>query len=343
MTRQVLWLISFLLVCFATTWTIFGTLRHGVTGPTDSYTAYFTDASGLRAGSDVRIAGVRVGRVDAVDLDGTRARVRFRVQRDQPVYGDTRVSIVYQNIVGQRYLGLTKADFGQPGRLADGSTILVEHTEPSFDITNLLNGFEPLFTLLNPDDRGNLSTALIQAMQGDTQATVTLITETSRLAQTVAGPDELLGRVIVSLNSVVGDIAAQGDRLQTTLAQVRTVIDGLASHRDELVSSVGDISRVAGRLAAVLTGAAPDLDELLARQPGFLATLTGNPGGVATLGANLPAVFKGLARITGDSTAMSAQACDFNFTILDLLSPVVPAIVDSATPGGHRKYSAMCR
>ncbi|MCP9624934.1 MCE family protein [Nocardia otitidiscaviarum] len=341
--RNLLWLAAFLVVSLSLTWTILVTLRRDVQGPTHSYTAMFTDASGLRKGSDVRIAGVRVGRVDAVELDGTRARVRFRVQRDQPVYGDTRASIVYQNIAGQRYLGLTLADFGQPARLPDGATIPVEHTEPSFDLTGLLNGFEPLFTLLDPADRGNLSTALIEALQGDVHALTTLITETSRLAQVVAGPDELLGKVITSLNGVVATLAAQGTRLQTTLTQVRTVVDGLAEQRGELVSSLGAISGTVGRLAAVIAGVAPDLEQLLAREPGWLATIVGNPDGVATLGANLPAVFKGLARVTGDSTAMSAQACDFNFTILDLIAPVVPAIVDSATPGGQRRYSAQCR
>ncbi|NNH68543.1 MCE family protein [Nocardia uniformis] len=341
--RNLFSLTVFLTICLTLTWTIFVTLRRDVPGPTNTYTVRFADASGLRTGSDVRIAGVRVGRVESVDLDGTVARVRFRVQRDQPVYGNTRVSVVYQNIVGQRYLGLSMADFGQPERLPDGSVIPIEHTEPSFDITRLLNGFEPLFTLLDPDDRGNLSTSLIQALQGDAHAITTLIAETSRLAQTIAGPDELLGRVIVSLNNVVADIADQGGQLQTTLTQVRTVVDGLNARRGELVTSVGAISTVVGRLAAVLTGVAPDLNELLARQPGFLSTLVDDPAEIAYMGSNLPAVFKGLARVTGDSTAMSAQACDFNFTILDAISPIVPAIIDSATPGGQRKYSAMCR
>ncbi|MFI6865509.1 MCE family protein [Nocardia sp. NPDC050406] len=341
--RQVVWLSAFLVVCLSLTWMILVTLRRDVAGPTHTYSAVFTDVSGLKAGSDVRMAGVRVGRVDSVDLDGALARVRFRVQRDQPVYGNTKAAVVYQNLVGQRYLGLSLADFGRPERLPDGGEIPVERTEPSFDVTALLNGFEPLFTLLDPDNRGNLSNALIQALQGDTAAITTLITETSRLAQTLAGPDEVLGRVITSLNDVTQTLAAQGTALESTLAQVRVVITGLNDRRGQLVSSVGSIGTVVGRLAAILTGVAPDLQAMLGRQPGFLATIVGNPEGMATLGANMPAVFKGLARVTGDSTAMSAQACDFNFTIADFLTPIVPAIVDAATPGGHREYSAMCR
>ncbi|WP_067814658.1 MCE family protein [Nocardia inohanensis] len=341
--RQVVWLSVFLAVCLALTWMILVTLRRDVAGPTDSYTAVFTDVSGLKAGSDVRMAGVRVGRVDAVDLDGAQARVEFRVQRDQPVYGNTKAAVVYQNLVGQRYLGLSLGQFGHPERLPGGAVIPVERTEPSFDVTALLNGFEPLFTLLDASNRGNMSNALIKALQGDTAAITTLITETSRLAQTLAGPDELLARVITSLDEVMRTLAAQGGALESTLTQVRTVVTGLNERRDQLVSSVGAISTVVGRLSAIFTAVAPDLSALLGRQPGFLATIVADPDGMATLGANIPAVFKGLARVTGDSTAMSAQACDFNFTIADFLTPIVPAIVNAATPGGHRQYSAMCR
>lgn len=341
--RRVVWLAAFLTVCLSLTWMILVTLRRDVSGPTNSYSAVFTDASGLKAGSDVRMAGVRVGRVDSVDLDGTRARVRFRVQRDQPVYGDTKAAVVYQNLVGQRYLGLSPADYGHPERLPAGAVIPVEHTEPSFDVTALLNGFEPLFTTLDPGNRGNLSNALINALQGDNTALAVLITETSRLAQTLAGPDQILGRVITSLDAVTQTLAGQGSALETTLTQVRAVITGLYDRRDELISSTGSIATVVGRLSAVMTGVSPDLNALLGRQPGFLSAIVSNPDGMAALGANIPAVFKGLARVTGDSTAMSAQACDFNITLTDFLSPVIPAIVDAATPGGHREYSPMCR
>ncbi|MEU8900287.1 MlaD family protein [Nocardia sp. NPDC048505] len=341
--RQLLWLSGFLAVCLTLTWTILVTLRRDVAGPTNSYSAVFTDISGLRAGSDVRMAGVRVGRVDAVELDGALARVRFRVQRDQPIYGDTKASVVYQNLVGQRYLGLALGRYGRPERLPGGSEIPLERTEPSFDVTALLNGFEPLFTLLDPDNRGNMSNALIKALQGDTAAVATLVVETSRLAATLAGPDEVLGRVLTGLSEVTRTLAAQGGRLETTLTQVRAVVAGIEQHRTGLVASVGSISVVVQRLSAIMSAVEPDLNALLGRRPGFLSTIVANPDAVATLGANIPAVFKGLARVTGDSTAMSAQACDFNITIADFVAPVIPAIIDSATPGGQRRYSAQCR
>ncbi len=341
--RLLAWLAVFLVVCLSLTWTILVTLRREVSGPAYAYTAMFTDVTGLRAGSDVRVAGVRVGRVDSVELDGELAKVRFRVEREQPLYGNTKASVVYQNIIGQRYIGLSLADFGTPERLPDGAVIPVERTEPSFDVTNLLNGFEPMFTLLDPTNRGNLSNALINALQGDQESVVVLISETSRLAQTMAGPDQVLGEVIESLGAVTANLADRGSQLESTLVQLRTGVAGLNARRDELVHSTGSINTVISRLSAISTEASPDFQEMLRRQPGMLSSMVANREGWATLGSNLPLVLKGLSRITGDSTAMSAMPCDFNFTLFNFLKPIIPTIVDAATPGGKRKYTAKCR
>ncbi|MCX2716019.1 MlaD family protein [Mycolicibacterium sp. J2] len=347
--RKLIWLVVFMTACLALTWTILVTLRREIQGDTYTYTAQFTDVTGLREGSDVRVAGVRVGRVDSVTLDNpasgedTLATVRFRVQRDQPIYGNTKASVVYQNIIGQRYIGLTLADFGQPARLADGAAIPVDHTEPSFDVTNLLNGFEPMFTLLDPTNRGNLSNALINALQGDSDYIVILVSETSQLAQSLAGPDQILGRVIDSLNAVTENLASRGTQLHTTLTQMRSVIAGLNAHRDELVNATSSIATVISRLSAITTAAQPDLHDLLSREPGMLSAMVANKDSWATLGSNLPALLKGLSRVTGDSTALNGMACDFNITVFNFLKPIIPTIVNTATPGGQRKYSAKCR
>ena len=112
--RSLFVLVIFLVVSVALTWTVVVTLERGVSGSTSKYAAVFTDVSGLRTGDDVRVAGVRVGRVDSIDLDGANARVSFEIQNDQRIYGDTTASVTYQNLIGQRYLGLSKGNHGAP-------------------------------------------------------------------------------------------------------------------------------------------------------------------------------------------------------------------------------------
>ncbi|WP_283613835.1 MlaD family protein, partial [Mycolicibacterium poriferae] len=54
----------FMVVAVTVTWLVYATLRRDVAGRTVPYAAVFTDVFGLREGDDVRMAGVRVGRVE---------------------------------------------------------------------------------------------------------------------------------------------------------------------------------------------------------------------------------------------------------------------------------------
>ena len=107
----------FMVVAVTLTWLVYVTLRRDVAGQTVPYAAVFSDVFGLREGDDVRMAGVRVGRVEKIELQGDLAKVSFVVQSDQQLLGTTVASVTYQNIVGQRYLGLSLGNIGEPGPL----------------------------------------------------------------------------------------------------------------------------------------------------------------------------------------------------------------------------------
>jgi len=92
----------FMVAALTVTWLVYVSLRRDVAGNTASYSAVFSDVYGLREGDDVRMAGVRVGRVEKIDLDGKLAKISFVVQQEQRLYRNTVASVTYQNIVGQR-------------------------------------------------------------------------------------------------------------------------------------------------------------------------------------------------------------------------------------------------
>ena len=170
------------------------------------------------------MAGVRVGRVEKIELEGDLAKVSFVVQDDQQVLGTTVASVTYQNIVGQRYLGLSLGKTGDPGPLPAGSVIPLERSEPSFDVTTLLNGYEPLFSLLNPRDADNLTKGVIQSLQGDQGSITALVAQTSELTESFAGRDEELGTVITDLNAVMGNLARHNESLDQVLTQVQAAV-----------------------------------------------------------------------------------------------------------------------
>jgi phospholipid/cholesterol/gamma-HCH transport system substrate-binding protein len=334
----------FLILAVMASSLVFVSLRREVSGPTNTYSALFTDVSGMHPGDDVRVAGVRVGRVDRVELRGTIARVTFRVQKDQPLFTNTTASVTYQNIIGQRYLGLLPGASGEQRILPNGSTIPLDRTNPSFDIAYLLNGFEPLFTTLDPQKVDDLTSAIIAAFQGDTGSVLSLITQTSALAESFAGPDDLLGGTISSLNDVVSNLSNQTGLLQKTLRQTAGVLANLDSRRDDLVASVGSINATASRLATIMVNIFPEVQELIRRQPGFATYILQHPDGVAYMAQNTPALLKAVARTNQYGAYGTTYVCDVYAPLpTDVYGRIMVGLIKLASPGNVLQHSAVCR
>lgn len=345
MRKLVLGLVSFLVVTSLMTWLVYSTLQRSVSGPTTGYAAEFTDVFGLRDGDDVRMAGVRVGRVSSIDLlDGNRARVNFQLQDDQKLFANTEASILYQNIVGQRYLDLRLGLAGDATPLAAGSVIPVERTIPSFDVGVVLNGYEPLFATIDPKAADQISNAAIQALQGDSASWATLVEETGTLTETFAGRDALLGDLITGMDRLFGTLARQNENIDKTLANSRAMVDTFNARRPELVSSMGSLSRVIGQLGAVTNEINPSLQALITREPGFVSHLVNIQPQLAFVGANLPLMLKGLARVTNYGAYTNIYACDLNaLAFFPGLNDVTPIIVNAATPGNKAQHTPKCR
>ena len=102
------------------------------------YHATFTDASRLKAGQDVRIAGVPVGTVGDIKLNpDNTVDVSFDVAKRYQLYTSTRAVVRYENLVGDRYLEIT-AGPGELRKISPGSTLPRENTQPALDLDALL-------------------------------------------------------------------------------------------------------------------------------------------------------------------------------------------------------------
>ncbi|MGY1989165.1 MCE family protein [Mycolicibacterium fortuitum] len=337
--------VIFVVVAVVLTTLVYGSLRRDTAGPTDAYSALFTDVTGLREGDDVRVAGVRVGRVDTVALDGDIARVMFRLQRDQQIYPHTVVSVRYQNIVGQRYLGLLGGPRGPADRgLPPGSELGLDQTEPSFDVGALLNGFEPLFTLLDPQQADALSQALIDAFQGDSGAITSLVVQATEVSAVFAERDEVLHNMITGLNAATENLARQDANFDSVVTNARRMITELNLRRQTLVDSVGSLTGAAARLATIGESVYPQLSEFAYREPGIAKHIVSERDQIAFLGANLPLLLKGLARVSQEGSYGNAYVCSLNMMgFFPGLNNLVPRIVELASPGNVVKQSQKCR
>ena len=106
-------------------------------GGGDTYYAAFSESGGLKANDEVRIAGVRVGKVETVELEGDHVKVTFRVDSGAEFGDETHAAIKVKTLLGAMYLSLEPSGSGQ---LAEGTEIPVDRTSSPYDVIDAFSG-----------------------------------------------------------------------------------------------------------------------------------------------------------------------------------------------------------
>jgi phospholipid/cholesterol/gamma-HCH transport system substrate-binding protein len=231
---------------------IFGQYR---TGATSGYSAVFADASRLKAGQSVRVAGIRVGTVDSVSLlPDKKVVVKFDADDNIVLTDGTRAAVRYLNLVGDRYLELIDGP-GSSKRLRSGGQIAVDHTAPALDLDLLLGGLKPLVQGLNAHDVNELSASLLQVFQGEGGTLDSLFSKTTSFSNALADNDQTVQQLIDNLNTVVGTLAKDGPDFSGAIDRLERLLTGLAQDRDPIGAAIDSLSKGTASLADLLSNA----------------------------------------------------------------------------------------
>jgi len=241
----------FAVISLLATLALAATIRNGSGGGRE-YSAVFTDATSLNKGDDVRVAGVKVGTVSGVDVTGKRlAKVTFTVADDVRLHEGSTATLRFRNLVGQRYLSLTPGD-PTGAALRAGYTYPTGRTSPALDLTELFNGFQPLFQMLDPDDVNKLSAQIIAVFQGEGATVEGLLSSTAKLTSTLADRDEVIGSLITNLSSVLKTVNDRSGELDTTITTLQQLVSGLASDRAVIGTTIGGLGQLSMSVADLL-------------------------------------------------------------------------------------------
>jgi len=262
-------LVAFVAVTVLASALVVNTLTQPLAGPTVEYTAQFTDVQGLTEGSDVRIAGVRVGQVRGVRLVDGIAEVDLEVRADQRVPADAGALVRYADLLGARYVALTRGG-GAPQPLLAGAMIPVGRTLPAVDLTALLAGFRPLFDAVSPQEVNRLAGTLVAVFQGEGGRISELLGQVVSVTSTLTGSDEVIGRVLDNLDALVSDLLDRRVQFTDLVSALRTLVAVAVDERDQ----IGEVLDSASGLANTLAGVARDTAPELARDVRSLHALT---------------------------------------------------------------------
>ena len=226
---------------------VFGEFRFG---SDKDYHATFSDASRLKAGQDVRIAGVPVGAVKDIRLnDDNTVDVAFSLNERYQVYTSTKAVVRYENLVGDRYLEIVSGP-GDLKKLPPGGTIT--NTAPALDLDALLGGLKPVFKGLDGNKINEVSNAIIELLQGQGGALSQMLSSTGAFTQDLAARDQLIGDLINDLNSVLGTVDEKGAQFDATVDRLQKLISGLAQGRDPIAGAIGPLASATDDLTTTL-------------------------------------------------------------------------------------------
>ncbi|WP_327142386.1 MULTISPECIES: MCE family protein [unclassified Nocardia] len=310
-----------LLLVLLVTVAAFGLDKLPILAAGTKYSAEFSEAAGLRKGDEVRIAGVKVGQVQDVGLEGDKVLVEFRTQ-DAWIGDETTASIQIKTLLGQKYLAL---DPKGTSAADPGKTIPLARTVSPYDV---VDAFSDAASDIENTDTAQLAQSfrVLSDAFSETPADIRgSIDGVARLSESLAKRDDQLKKLFGATkktSQVLADRNAEFERLignggqllaelnirQQSIAQLLT---GAKSVAAELTALVHDNEE---QIGPALTNLKKTIDMLNANQANISKTLT------------LAAPFYGLyANVLGTGRW-------FDAVITNLIPPALPDIPGDRPP-----------
>jgi phospholipid/cholesterol/gamma-HCH transport system substrate-binding protein len=230
--------------------------------------ALLRDATGLAKHSQVRIAGIPVGNIEDIRLQGDKARVDIRINPDVPLYEDATVSKVASSLLGEYMVAITAGTEGKR-TLEDGDQIKIVNDATSTD--QLMREVADIAA-----DVKKVSAALADAIGSDTgrqnmkDTLENLAQVTEALNQTVRENRESIRSILVNVENITAKSSPEIERIlenvrvatnevrtlmgkaeegeQAQAGEVRQIIDKVNRASDSLESALKNIDTVTGRL-----------------------------------------------------------------------------------------------
>ena len=220
-------------------------------GGGDTYYAAFSEAGGLKANDEVRIAGVRVGKVQTVDLAGDHVRVTFKVQKGVDFGRDTAAAIKVKTLLGAMYLGLEPSGRGQ---LAKGTEIPVQRTTSPYDVVEAFSGLAERSESIDTDRLARSLNTLGQLTENTPEEFRSALGGLSDLSRNIAARDQQLNTLLRNTKKVSTVLGDRSGDIVVLMREGDKLFRALAARRE----SVHDLLVATSQLSIQLTGLVRD-------------------------------------------------------------------------------------
>jgi virulence factor Mce-like protein len=209
-------------------------------------TAYFKSAISLYPDSQVRVLGLRAGKVNSVKVEGTRVKVVMSIPDDIPLPANAEATIIPLSFIGERYVQFFPAWKQGQKKLAPNSVLDVDRTSVPVEPDETLAALKHLLDTIDPQATGKLVNNLAGALDGTGEDLTKALEGLGTITETLGSKSDQVAAIIDNFDRFTATLAGR----EQTLGRV---LDAFAKTTDALAKERGSIESLLASLASIST------------------------------------------------------------------------------------------
>lgn len=206
-----------------------------------TYRGFFAQSAGLKTGEAVQIAGVTVGKVTGVAIDGERVKVDFTVSSGQRLGSRTTAAIKVATLLGTHMLAVTPAG---DGSLPDNTIPLTATTVP-FNLQDVLDKGTANLEQLDASRLAKLLSTMTTTLSPSADAIGPALRGVVRLSNVVAARSDQIGDLLTAARSVTDQLSSSSTDLLALMRQTDLVVSEVTARRRAIHTLLVETTRLA--------------------------------------------------------------------------------------------------
>jgi virulence factor Mce-like protein len=230
------------------------------------YSAYFTEAGGLRSGAAVQVSGLRVGDVASIELDGPRVLVKFRVDKKVRLGDRSEAAVKTKTVLGAKFLGIiSRGDEPLTG------AIPVERTTPAYELPDALGDLATTVDDLNTNQLSDSLATLAETLERTPPDLKVAVEGVARFSDTLNKRDAELRALLANANKATAVLAGRADQVVSLIKNSNELLAQLQTQSSALDGIANNISALATQLSGFIDENRATLRPALDKLNGVLA------------------------------------------------------------------------
>lgn len=298
------------------------------------YTAEFLQAASLRPGNPVVVAGIPVGEVSSMKLDGDHVEAGLKIRDDIVLGKDSRAEIKVATILGSRYLSV------QPNGPASlpHNTFDLSHTDVPYDLQSALQDATTTFEQVDSDRFAQSLAVLGKQLEGLPAVVPQAMDNIHSLSSIIAVRRDQLGQLLVSTERVSNTLRRQQAGVGNLINQGQDLLGQFVARRVVFHAMMQSLTNLVDTMGQIVVNDRAGLDSLINDMRDFTAMMAQHDDLLANLLQISPIFFREAANLTGDGNAVN-----FNASNVPLIDSWMCAISGRAKQFGMIQYFKDCQ